>query len=192
MGPSSMNAEVKELIQEKLNEQEHTMMAEPRQESAEKTEADRVLAMQARAKQISHEAWVRRKDHETQLRQKLIIEAKRDLLETLVQKQEEEALRMQDRSHQMFEWDNKKRMNIHHGHLVKLQRDQRDRLEKQQNKEISYMKFKEWLKQSLIKQRVELVNKKIEKQNKRLKEEEEKRTKAHRRVLAKIAYKDWR
>ena len=99
---------------------------------------------------------------------------------------------MQERSHQMFEWDNKKRMNIHHGNLVKLQHDQRERLEKQQNKEISYMKFKEWLKQSLIKQRVDLVNKKIEKQNKKLKEEEEKRTKAHRRVLAKIAYKDWR
>jgi hypothetical protein len=49
MGPSSMNAEVKELIQEKLNEQEHTMMAEARQEYTEQTEADRVLAMQARA-----------------------------------------------------------------------------------------------------------------------------------------------
>ena len=37
-----------------------------------------------------------------------------------------------------------------------------------------------------------MVNTKIEKQNKKLKEEEEKRTKAHRRVLAKIAYKDWK
>ena len=36
------------------------------------------------------------------------------------------------------------------------------------------------------------MNKKFEKQNKKLKEEEEKRTKAHRRVLAKIAYKDWK
>jgi|APSaa5957512535_1039671.scaffolds.fasta_scaffold46525_2 hypothetical protein len=54
------------------------------------------------------------------------------------------------------------------------------------------MKFKEWLKQSLIKQREELVNKKIEKQNKKLKEEEEKRNKAHRRVLANIAYKEWK
>lgn len=49
MGPSSMNAEVKELIQEKLNEQEHTVAAEPRQEHREKTEANRILAMQARA-----------------------------------------------------------------------------------------------------------------------------------------------
>jgi hypothetical protein len=48
------------------------------------------------------------------LRAKLIIEAKRDLLETLVLKQEEEALRMQERSHKMFEWDNKKRMHIQH------------------------------------------------------------------------------
>ena len=36
------------------------------------------------------------------------------------------------------------------------------------------------------------MNKKIEKRNKKLTEDEEKRTKAHRRVLAKIAYKDWR
>jgi len=36
------------------------------------------------------------------------------------------------------------------------------------------------------------MSKKIEKRNKKLIEEEEKRTKAHRRVLAKIAYKDWK
>jgi len=45
-----------------------------------------ILARQALAKKICHEEWVRRKDHEMQLREKLIIEAKRDLLETLVQK----------------------------------------------------------------------------------------------------------
>jgi hypothetical protein len=53
------------------------------------TEAARLMALQELAKKISHEEWVRRKDHETQLRQKLIIEAKRDLLETLMMKQEE-------------------------------------------------------------------------------------------------------
>lgn len=54
------------------------------------------------------------------------------------------------------------------------------------------MKFKEWLKHSLIKQREDVVQKKIEKHQKKIKEDEDKRTKAHRRVLAKIAYKDWK
>jgi len=36
------------------------------------------------------------------------------------------------------------------------------------------------------------MQKKIEKRNLKLKEDEERRTKAHRRVLAKIAYKDWK
>jgi hypothetical protein len=54
------------------------------------------------------------------------------------------------------------------------------------------MKFKDWLKTSLIKQREEQMHKKIGKRNERMKEEEERRTKAHRRVLAKIAYKDWK
>ena len=54
------------------------------------------------------------------------------------------------------------------------------------------MKFKEWLKRSLIKQREEIIGKKINKQNKKMKDEEDRRTKEHRRVLAKIAYKDWK
>lgn len=53
------------------------------------------------------------------------------------------------------------------------------------------MKFKEWLKGSLIRQREEQMQQKIEKRNKKHKDQEEERTKAHRRVLAKIAYKDW-
>ena len=76
--------------------------------------------MQEQAIKISHEEWVRRKDHEIKLRQKLIIEAKRDLLETLVHKQEEEAMRMQERSHQMFEWENKKIMHTHHQKLLMI------------------------------------------------------------------------
>ena len=69
---------------------------------------------------VSHGEWVRRKNHETKLRGKLILEAKRDLLETLIQKQEEEAIRMQQRSHQMLEWDSRKKMHIQHKKLVKL------------------------------------------------------------------------
>lgn len=54
------------------------------------------------------------------------------------------------------------------------------------------MKFKDWLKKSLIKQREEQVQKKLAKQEKRAKEDEELRTKANRRVMARIAYKDWK
>jgi len=54
--------------------------------------------MNEKALKVSHEEWVRRKDHENELRAKLILEAKRDLLETLVERQEEEAIRMQERS----------------------------------------------------------------------------------------------
>jgi len=70
---------------------------------------------------------------------------------------------MQERSHQMFEWDNKKRMHIHHKKLVTLQKTEKEKLEKQQRQEISYMKFKEWLKTSLIKLREEVVQVKIDK-----------------------------
>lgn len=95
------------------------------------SDAAKILELQNRAIKISHESWARRKNHEIKLRQQLIIEAKRDLLETLVQKQEEEAMRMQERSHSMFEWENKKIMHQHHQKLVKIQKEQKERLEKQ-------------------------------------------------------------
>lgn len=82
--------------------------------------AENLLKLQANSQKTTHDEWVRSKDHERELRQKLNMEAKRDLLETLVQKQEEEAIRMQERSHAMFEWENKKRMHIHHKKLVNI------------------------------------------------------------------------
>ena len=54
--------------------------------TGEKSLAAIALQRQQAAPKISHDEWVRRKDHETQLRAKLILEAKRDLLETLVEK----------------------------------------------------------------------------------------------------------
>jgi len=57
----------------------------------------------------------------------------------------------------MYEWENKKVMQLHHKKLVEMQKVQKERLEKQQKQEISYMKFKEWLKTSLIKQREEVM-----------------------------------
>jgi len=149
---SNNKALVKELVEDgsvEMNSAEKSVLNRGTSDVAS------ILQRQALAKKICHEEWVRRKDHEMQLREKLIIEAKRDLLETLVQKQEEEALRMQERSHQMYEWENKKVMEMQHKKLVQLQKVQKERLEKQQKQEISYMKFKEWLKTSLIKQREE-------------------------------------
>jgi hypothetical protein len=100
------------------------------QMDGQQTEAAKLLELQELAKKISHEEWVRRKDHENQLRGKLIIEAKRDLLETLLIKQEESAIRMQERTHAMFEWENSKKQHVHHKKLVEIQKSERERLEK--------------------------------------------------------------
>lgn len=73
----------------------------------------------------------------------------------------------------MFEWRKKKDMHIEHKQLVKIQKEQKERLEKQQKQDISYLKFKDWLKRSLIKQREEVLQKKIEKSNKKIKDDED-------------------
>jgi len=51
----------------------------------------------------------------------------------------------------MFEWEQRKSMQVQHKKLVNLQKKEAERLEKQHRQEVSYMKFKEWLKRSLIK-----------------------------------------
>ena len=60
-GPSTTNPEVKELIQEKLNDE---MGHPPMVSDAGQSKAAQILALQEISKRISHESWVRRKDHE--------------------------------------------------------------------------------------------------------------------------------
>ena len=55
----------------------------------------------------------------------------------------------------MFEWENRKIMHKHHKKLVEKQKKDKEKLEKQQRQEVSFVKFKEWLKNSLIKQKEE-------------------------------------
>ena len=52
--------------------------------------------------------------------------------------------------------------------------------------------FKDWLKQSLIKQREEVVQKKIKEQMEQENHEKDKKYKANLKVMAKIAYKEWK
>lgn len=59
-------------------------------------------------------------------------------------------------------------------------------------KEKSYNTFKEWLKVSLIKQREEFYHKKMLEREKKEEEINTKQAKDHDKVLAKIAYKEWK
>ena len=59
-------------------------------------------------------------------------------------------------------------------------------------KERSYNTFKEWLKVSLIKQREDLITKRMVEQEKQMEDQEIKKNKDHLKVMAKIAYKEWR
>ena len=59
-------------------------------------------------------------------------------------------------------------------------------------KEQSHQAFKEWLKASEIKMRGEIIQKKIELHEKRERDEEKKKAKENMKVMAKIAYKEWK
>lgn len=92
----------------------------------------------------------------------------------------------------MYEWENRKRNQIQHSKLLKLQKDEAEKLQKVHRQEESYQQFKEWLKKSLLKQRENQIQKKIIRQDKKQKEEEKEKQDALRRVNANIAFKDWK
>lgn len=77
---------VQELINQQVNGGGPVVNPLSNRKSSKNSQPAQILQLQDQAKKVSHEEWVRRKNHETKLRQKLIIEAKRDLLETLVAK----------------------------------------------------------------------------------------------------------
>jgi len=58
--------------------------------------------------------------------------------------------------------------------------------------ETAYKVFKDWLKQSLLKQRDEHVEKRYRDQEKREIEERERKAAANKKIMARIAYKEWK
>jgi hypothetical protein len=58
--------------------------------------------------------------------------------------------------------------------------------------ETAYKVFKDWLKQSLLKQRDEHIEKRFRDQEKREIEDKEKKAAANKKIMARIAYKEWK
>ena len=100
---------------------------------------------------FTHEEWMRRKEHEAQLRDQLIIEAKKDMLEQLRRKQAEEELKRQEKELILMQWQERKRVEEDQKKFEQMRKEERDRLEKQIKQESAYKTFKDWLKKSLIK-----------------------------------------
>ena len=61
------------------------------------------------ANAVSHEEWMRRKHHEVQLKEQLVIEAKKDMLEQLRRKQFEEQEKRHEKQVFLLQWEEKKR-----------------------------------------------------------------------------------
>ena len=57
----------------------------------------------------------------------------------------------------MYEWENRKRLEIQRVKLEKLQKTEEEKLLKVHRQEESYLRFKDWLKKSLIKQREQQI-----------------------------------
>lgn len=175
--------------------------AKVRFDEAEGSGAENVMDQQNRAliqqskdhkRKITHEEWIRCKEHQASLREVLLHEAKRDLYEKLLAAQAKQDEKNQLRARTMFEWEERKMLRQHLDREEELKRKEHERLKKITKKEKCYHAYKEWLKKSLIKQRQELDEKKIENYQRREQEELERREKENLKVKAKIAYKEWR
>lgn len=58
---------------------------------------------------FSHEEWMRRKEHEVKLKEQLIREAKKDMLEQIRRKQAEEEVKRQEKHLALMQWEERKR-----------------------------------------------------------------------------------
>ena len=92
----------------------------------------------------------------------------------------------------MYEWEQRKEVQEALDKEQKLRLKERERLNKLQKKEKAYQMFKEWLKLSLIKQREDLIEKKMKQHEQQDLESNERKAKENMKVMAKIAYKEWK
>ena len=80
--------------------------------------------------QVSHDMWLRVKEHQERLKKVLVREAKKDLYERLVAEQAELDKFNQQRTHMMVEWEARKSVSDHLKRQEKLRQQERERLEK--------------------------------------------------------------
>ena len=73
----------------------------------------------------------------------------------------------QERAHRMYEWEEQKLVSEALRKQQQLREKETERLHKEIKTEKGYKAFKDWLKQSLIKQQREAYQKKIEDHHKR-------------------------
>ena len=92
----------------------------------------------------------------------------------------------------MLEWDERKRQEEEYKKIEHYRKLEDERLKKQVKQETAYKVFKDWLKQSLLKQRDEHIEKRYRDQEKREIEEREKKAAANKKIMARIAYKEWK
>ena len=112
--------------------------------------------------QVSHDQWLRIKEHQERLRKVLVFEAKKDLLEKMIMEQAALDKENQERAHMMFEWEERKLVTEALKKQQQLREKEQERLQKEIKQEKGYKAFKQWLKQSLIKQQRDQYQKKIE------------------------------
>lgn len=141
---------------------------------------------------MNYEGWVRTKEHQEKLKKVLVLEAKKDMYEKLVKKQAELDQLNQDRAHNMYSWEEKKHIETVLKKRDELRKKEMERLTKIKRQEESHQKFKQWLKDSIVKQQRDVYIKKLEAHEKRMEEEEKKKLKDENEVMAKIAYKVWK
>ena len=102
--------------------------------------------------QVNHDAWLRIKEHQERLRKVLVYEAKKDLFEKMIMEQAGLDKENQERAHRMYEWEEQKLVGeaLRKQHM--LREKETERLHKEIKQEKGYKAFKDWLKQSLMKQ----------------------------------------
>lgn len=119
-------------------------------------------------------------------------EAKKDLYEKLMVEQAKLDQLNQERAHNMYEWEERKLVTEALKKQEELRKRERARLEKETKHEKGYRAFKVWLKDSLIRQQREVYQKRLEDQHKRAVEEEQRKAKESMKVMAKIAFNEWK
>lgn len=80
---------------------------------------------------LTHDQWLRLKEHQRNLRKALISEAKRDLFEKLVQKQAELEIENEERHKRMLEWEENKLIGLERKLDIEKRKNRDEKLKKE-------------------------------------------------------------
>lgn len=140
---------------------------------------------------MASQVWYKKKEMEQRLKEKLILDAKIEKAQNIIEEQQNKYESEAKNQRKVKKWIKKKNRELRDKKYSDKYAKREKLMKKQHARNVNERVFKDWLKKSMLKQKVEIEVKKEEKQKVKQDKQKKKRHEMELAIKSDICFKEW-